>query len=164
MRIISGGQTGADRAALDVALELGFEVGGWVPLGRAAEDGPIPDHYPNLREAETAEPGVRTKLNVEGSDATVVLSHGTLSGGSALTVRLAEQLERPLIHLDLDRLTEQEASVDLDRWLARLRPAILNIAGPRASEDPRIYAAAKRVLRMCLGKPTRASPESRPND
>ena len=85
MQIVSGGQTGADRAALDIALELGFESGGWVPLGRQAEDGKIPDRYPNLRETDSPLPAVRTELNVRDSDATLIVSHGTLVGGTALT-------------------------------------------------------------------------------
>ena len=146
MRIVSGGQTGADRAALDIALELGLESGGWVPLGRQAEDGTIPDCYPNLREAESERPAVRTELNIRDSDATVIISHGSLAGGTALTEALARRLEKPLLHLDLDRISEQAASAVLRDWLSRQQPGVLNIAGARASEDSTIYAATKRVL------------------
>lgn len=150
MRIVSGGQTGADRAALDVALELGFEAGGWVPLGRLAEDGTIPEHYLNLREAESELPAVRTELNVRDSDATVIFSHGALAGGTALTEALALEFAKPLLHLDLDRISELKASATLHDWLTRQCPGTLNVAGPRESEDPAIHAATKRVLIAAL--------------
>ena len=157
MRIVSGGQTGADRAALDTALELGIECGGWVPLGRAAEDGTIPDRYPNLREADSAVPAVRTGLNVRDSDATVVFSHGAPAGGTALTARLASEQGRALLVLDLDAISELNASARLRDWLDQRRPGTLNVAGARHSEDPRIYAAVRRVLAAALGPP----PDSR---
>lgn len=153
MRIVSGGQTGADRAALDAALELGLDVGGWVPRGRLAEDGVIPHRYPNLREADSALPAVRTELNVRDSDATIIFSHGSLSGGTALTERLARKLAKPLLHLDLHRISEETASTKLSDWLTRRRPGTVNIAGPRDSEDPGIHAATKRVITMAL-RPT----------
>ena len=150
MRIVSGGQTGADRAALDAAMEMGIECGGWVPLGRLAEDGTIPDRYPNLREAGSSDPAVRTECNVRDADATVVFSHGPPVGGTALTERLARGFGRPFLCLDLDRLTESRAAAELRQWLSEQRPGILNIAGARQSEDPRIYDAVKRVLRAAL--------------
>jgi hypothetical protein len=151
MQIVSGGQTGADRAALDVAVELGLESGGWVPLGRQAEDGTIPQHYPNLREADSELPAVRTELNVRDSDATLIVSHGGLVGGTALTESLVTRCGKPLLHLDLDGISEREASARLREWLERIRPGRLNVAGPRESEDPGIHAATKRVLRAALG-------------
>jgi hypothetical protein len=153
MRIVSGGQTGADRAALDAALELGLEAGGWVPLSRQAEDGTIPDRYPNLQEAESELPAVRTELNVRDSDATVIFSHGALTGGSALTESLARKLAKPLLHLDLSRVSESSAAAALCGWLVRHRPETLNVAGPRESQDPAIHAATKRVLIAALGEP-----------
>lgn len=150
MRIVSGGQTGADRAALDAALELGLESGGWVPLGRRAEDGIIPDRYPNLREAASELPALRTELNLRDSDATVILSHGSPSGGTALTGMLAGKLSRPLLHLDLARIPEEDAISALRDWLVQHEPETLNVAGPRESEDPAIHSAAKRVLIAAL--------------
>ena len=158
MRIVSGGQTGADRAALDAALELGLESGGWVPLGRQAEDGTIPERFPNLHEAESELPAVRTELNVRDSDATVIFSYGALTSGSALTESLARKLAKPLLHLDLDRISEVGASAALCDWLIRQRPGTLNVAGPRESEDPAIHAATKRVLIAALGE-TQAGPK-----
>lgn len=149
-RIVSGAQTGADRAALDIGLELGVETGGWVPLGRLAEDGVIPERYGNLREADSANPARRTELNVRDSDATLILSHGPLSGGSALTRSLAESKNKPLLHLDLAAMDRKEASRVLEDWLKRLQPATLNVAGPRGSRDPGIHAATLEVLRDVL--------------
>lgn len=150
MRIVSGGQTGADRAALDTALELKLETGGWVPIGRAAEDGAIPDRYANLRETESSLPSVRTQLNVRDSDATVIISHGAPVGGTALTQCIARKLGKPLLHLDLDSISETDASARLREWLSSERPGILNVAGARESEDGEIYAAVKRVLTAAL--------------
>lgn len=150
MQLVSGGQTGADRAALDVALELGLESGGWVPLGRLAEDGTIPASYPNMREADSALPAVRTELNVRDSDATVIISHGALVGGTALTESIARRFAKPLLHLDLDKISEQDASSTFRDWLDRQQPEKLNVAGARESEDASIHAATKRVLRATL--------------
>jgi len=150
MRIVSGGQTGADRAALDIALALGMETGGWVPGGRLAEDGVIPERYPNLVEAESACPAVRTELNVRDSDATVIFSHGAPTGGTALTESLVHRYGRLLLLLDLSTMTGIDASIRLREWLARHRPLVLNVAGARDSEDPEIYAATRRVLGEAL--------------
>ena len=146
LRIVSGGQTGTDRAALDVGLEVGLEIGGWVPLGRLAEDGTIPVRYPGLREAASPDPVVRTELNVRDSDATVILSHGTLTGGSALTLEFARSLERPVLHLDLAAQELVAAASRLREWLALEKPRVLNVAGPRASKDPHIFDETKQVL------------------
>jgi hypothetical protein len=149
-KIVSGGQTGADRAALDVALELGIPIGGWVPRGRLAEDGRIPELYPGLIEAASPDPAVRTALNVRDSDATVILSHGPLRGGSLLTRDEASRLGKPVLHLDLEQLSPAHAAERLRAWLEEHRPAVLNVAGPRASHDPRIAAATQAVLRTAL--------------
>jgi glyoxylase-like metal-dependent hydrolase (beta-lactamase superfamily II) len=157
VRIVSGGQTGADRAAWDVALELGLATGGWVPRGRRAEDGPVPERYGNLSETESEAYERRTQLNVRDSDATVVLSFGLPAGGSALTLQIARSLGRPHLHLDLDHLGIDEAVERLRDWLARTRPRVLNVAGPRASEEPRIAEATRSILATavrqeeCLG-------------
>ena len=117
-RIVSGGQTGCDRAAFDAALALGIPLGGWVPRGRLDEDGVIPARYPNLREAASAEPAVRTEHNVRDSDATLLLSHGPLIGGSALTRQLCEQWERPWLHVDLSRpAVERAANIGKEQFI-----------------------------------------------
>src|SRR5437870_10377236 len=93
-KIISGGQTGVDRAALDVALELGLPCGGWCPRGRRAEDGPIPERYP-LQEMKSPAYPPRTARNVRDSDGTVILTRGQPDRGTALTIELAERYRKP---------------------------------------------------------------------
>ncbi len=149
-KIVSGGQTGADRAALDVAVELGLATGGWIPHGRRAEDGTVPQRYEGLIEADSESYECRTELNVRDSDATVVFSFGPPTGGSALTVRLARSLEKPLLALDLERSTADEAIARLRRWLSETRPHVLNVAGPRLSQEPRIAEATAIILRRAI--------------
>ena len=151
MRLVSGGQTGADRAALDVALELGLDHGGWAPKGRAAEDGPLPDRY-RVRETPSEDPAERTERNVAGSDATLLISHGPLTGGSELTRAFAAELGKPLLHVELGRLGAAEAADRIARWLGALGCRTLNVAGPRSSEEAGIYAAASAVLRRALAE------------
>jgi hypothetical protein len=151
-RIVSGGQTGADRAALDVALDSGLTVGGWVPRGRFAEDGRIPDRYPNLIETDSAELAERTRRNVRDADATLIVSHGPLSGGSQLTLDEARQQQKPVLHLDVDAFDARTAAARLLEWLEANQPRVLNVAGPRASQDPHIYDAVSTLLRAVLGE------------
>jgi len=145
-RIVSGGQTGADRAALDVALEHGLVIGGWIPKGRWAEDGPISLHYAGLVETESSDPSVRTALNVRDSDATLIVSHGPLRGGSLLTLEEAQRLERPVLHIDLSVTPQVSATTQLSEWLRAVDASILNVAGPRASEDSAIYRSVVGLL------------------
>ena len=149
-RIVSGGQTGADRAALDAARAFGIEIGGWVPLGRWAEDGRVPDCYPNLRETGCANPALRTELNVRDSDGTVVFSHGDVAGGSRWTMDVAGRLRKPLLHLDLDTHSAQAAVDRLLAWVKAERIEVLNVAGPRESEEAGIHAAVHAVLVTAL--------------
>jgi putative molybdenum carrier protein len=149
-RIVSGGQTGADRAALDVATDCSLQIGGWIPKGRLAEDGPIPRRYGGLVETESSDPSVRTALNVRDSDATLIVSHGPLSGGSLETLNEARNLARPVFHLDLSMLAHTEALDQVCKWLRRLNPQTLNVAGPRGSEDPAIYRSVSELLRGVL--------------
>ena len=150
-RIVSGGQTGADRAALDVARELGITTGGWVPRGRRAEDGPIPARYLGLVETESDDYADRTDRNVRDADATLVLCFGPPTGGTALTVRRARSRGRPLLVLDLEATSAASAAAALRAWLAAERPAVLNVAGPRLSSEPRIAEATAALLRAALG-------------
>ncbi len=142
-RIVSGGQTGVDRAALDVAIEREIPHGGWCPAGRLAEDGRIPDRY-RLQETDSPEYRVRTERNVLDSDATLVLCRGEPCGGTELTVRLARQHGRPCLTVDLDA---PPAPARLRRWLAGQEIRILNVAGPRESQNPGIGAQAAESLR-----------------
>jgi hypothetical protein len=139
-KIVSGGQSGVDRAALDFALETGIETGGFVPQNRWAEDGRISDKYANLIETPTKNPEERTELNVINSDTTLILSHGKLIGGSQLTKELAEKHHKPFLHIDFSVLTIGQAVEQTLKWLDSIHCRTLNVAGPRASEDGEIYA------------------------
>lgn len=145
-KIISGGQTGADRAALDFAIEVGIPYGGWVPKGRKAEDGEIPAKY-NLQEMKTASYPARTKQNVLNSHGTLIISHGKLTGGSLGTRKLAEENSRPCLHIDLTKISHSIAVGKIINWLAACGIEILNIAGSRASKDAQIYGETLKLLR-----------------
>lgn len=149
-RIVSGGQTGVDRAALDVALELGIEIGGWVPRGRRADDGRVPERYAGLLECDSAAYEVRTELNVRDSDATLILAPGPLAGGTALTERIAVRLGKPRLTVDPTQAPLRETAVRVRQWLDSTRPGVLNVAGPRASEAPGIGEAVTELLRLAL--------------
>jgi hypothetical protein len=148
-RIVSGGQTGVDMAALDAALAIGFPCGGWVPRGRFNEDGAIDPRYP-VDETTRRGLALRTKWNVRDSDATLILARGALSGGSALTRRLAQQQAKPCLHVDLADATPEQAIERTLGWLDGLDGATLNIAGPRRSNDPEIYALVYPVIEAVL--------------
>lgn len=142
-KVVSGGQTGVDRAALDVALELGLACGGWCPKGRKAEDGPLAWRYP-LTETPSAEYAQRTEWNVRDSDGTLVLTRGELRGGTAQTVEAAARLGKP--HLVADLATPLDAA-SVQAWSREHRIETLNVAGPRESTRPGIYAQASQCLR-----------------
>lgn len=149
-RIISGGQTGADRGALDAAVELGIDHGGYCPAGRRAEDGRIPEHY---RLTETASPAypARTERNVLESDGTLLVTRGAPSGGSALTLALARSARRPLFHLDLSRPGDLADQVERVReWLRSESISVLNVAGPRESGCPGITHDVRALLLAAL--------------
>jgi hypothetical protein len=145
MKIISGGQTGADRAALDAAIELGIAHGGWLTKGRKTEDGPLPARY-QLEEMSSRKYRDRTRKNILESDGTLIVSYGALSGGSALTLALTIRYDRPCLHLDMEQFSREQAQQLIEEWLAQHRISCLNIAGPRASGEPRIYAAVKELI------------------
>jgi hypothetical protein len=146
MKIISGGQTGVDRATLDVALLLGLPCGGWCPRGRRAEDGPIPRRYP-LRETPSEEYEERTEWNVRDSDGTLILTMGALTGGTALTAEFAKKHQRPVLVVDL--LVPVKAQTVRD-WIATHCINTLNVAGPRAGTNPNIYELAVKFLKSVL--------------
>ena len=145
-KIISGGQTGVDRAALDAAIELGIVCGGWCPKGRASEDGPIPDQYP-LTETPSTDPAQRTEWNVRDADATLIIAQGKLTGGAALTQRLATSLATPCLVIDP---AEATSTATVRAWVDEHAVRTLNVAGPRASTDPQIYELALGLLRKVL--------------
>jgi hypothetical protein len=156
-KVISGGQAGVDRGALEAALGLpasaGISVGGWCPRGRAAEDGVIDARF-SLSETPNRDPAQRTAWNVRDADATLILSQGELTGGTALTAEIAEQLEKPLLVIDLRKPVPIAHVLS---WMRRAAVRVLNIAGPRESQAPgitkdardfvgRLLAAAVRVI------------------
>lgn len=145
IRIVSGGQTGVDRAALDVALALGIPCGGWCPQGRRAEDGRIPLVYP-LQEMPSSEYADRTEKNVIDSDGTLIVCVGEPRGGTHFTLLCAQKHGKPYYIVDLARHPHQ-ALAGTRAWLQTQRVAVLNIAGPRESEHPGIYDLAVGWLR-----------------
>ena len=147
-RIVSGGQTGVDRAALDAALARGLAVGGWCPRGRRAEDGPLAAHYP-LRETPSRTYAQRTAWNVRDSDGTLILAPEPLTGGTALTLREAQALDRPALHLDPHAADAVEQAA---AWVQQHHLRVLNVAGPRASEVPGIYGDAHRFMERLLAR------------
>jgi len=149
LKIVSGGQTGVDRAALDAALGVGLETGGWCPAGRRAEDGRIPPRYP-LDETPGREYAQRTEWNVRDSDATLILARGGLSGGTRLTAELAVQYGRPLLVVDLQSPPERDLVLD---WLIKNTVRILNLAGPRESGAAGIQAQAGSWLEALFSRP-----------
>jgi hypothetical protein len=148
-KIISGGQTGADRAALDFAIKHKIPHGGWVPKGRISEDGPLPKKY-KFTEMPTTSYQKRTEQNVIGSDGTVIFSHGKLTGGSAYTEKMADEHDRPCLHLDLSKHDIFTLALMMINWIHEAEVATLNIAGPRASKDPTIYKDVMDVLESTL--------------
>ena len=145
--IWSGGQSGVDRGAHDAALEAGVPTRGWVPRGRWAEDGPIAERYTGLVETESDDLAVRTEWNVRDSDGTLILTMGRPSGGTELTRRLAVKYGRPALVIDLEVIAVLAAVTLISAWCVTLpSPLRLNVAGPRASKSPAVYALAREVV------------------
>ena len=142
MKIISGGQSGVDRAALDAAIECGLVTGGWCPRNRRAEDGVIDVRYP-LRETASEDYEERTLWNVRDSDATLIVRGPDTGGGTAFTIECAERLGKPYFIVQFD---EDDAWRKALVWLHSNRIEVLNVAGPRESTVPGAYAAAKAIL------------------
>ena len=149
-KIVSGGQSGVDRGALDAAIDSHFPHGGWCPRGRLAEDGPIDRRY-QLAETESAQYAVRTERNVVDSDATLILAAGVLSGGTLLTQQLAQQHDKPLLVVDLKLPLDVQ---QVRQFVGKHDVRVLNVAGPRESSSPGISAqAAEFVARLLTGEP-----------
>ena len=161
-KIISGGQTGADQAALDVAIEIGIAHGGWIPKGRKTEAGRLSDKY-QLSEIDSIDYEQRTELNVADSDGTIIFSHGDLTGGSAFTREMAWKHNKPCLHIDLNTLSEYKAVVIIRDWVQVRKIKILNVAGSRASHDPKIYDAVVDVLKSVLYPPPETITSKTPN-
>jgi predicted Rossmann fold nucleotide-binding protein DprA/Smf involved in DNA uptake len=159
LKILSGGQTGVDRAALDIAIELGIPHGGWCPKGRVSEDGVIPSQY-QLVEMESELYADRTRQNIIDSEGTLILYHERLQGGTLLTSRFAEQQNKPCHKVRLTRVPQPSGSKSLAvkikaarKWLYENKIYTLNVAGPRGSKEPEIYLRAKEFLKLLLTEP-----------
>jgi hypothetical protein len=145
-RIMSGGQTGVDRGALDAAIASGIAHGGWCPRGRRAEDGVIPAHYA-LRETDSDEYEERTQQNVLDADGTLVLVNGPPRDGTLLACRTAERHGKPLLVVDC---TPPVALAPIQSWLVANDVRVLNVAGPRESRHPGIGEQAEAVILALL--------------
>ena len=146
-KLVSGGQTGTDQAALDIAAELGIPAGGWCPRDRWSEAGPIDKRYP-LIETTSADPLDRTERNVRDADATlIVTSENELTGGTALTQQITVELARPCLVVDPN---DPAAAETIRQWIETHAIRVLNVAGPRESRVPGINGLTARLLRTAL--------------
>lgn len=143
-KIVSGGQTGADRAGLDVAMKVGLPVGGYCPKGRLAEDGTVPECYP-LIELTKGGYSVRTERNVIESDGTLIFNIGKLTGGTRLTVECARKHNKPHLVIQLDA-TRRPNVATLSEWLDQNNIRVLNVAGPRESKTPGVHRLVCQYL------------------
>jgi hypothetical protein len=149
--IVSGGQTGADRAALDFAIRFGIPHDGWCPRGRLAEDGPLEECY-QLQETPVAKYDQRTRWNVRDSDATLVVSiQSQPTGGTALTLGVARLQGKPCLHIARDEISNvSDAGALVAEFLLEHHVTRLNVAGPRASQEPAIAAFVNELLTAAL--------------
>jgi hypothetical protein len=148
-KIISGGQTGADRAALDVALRLGIPHDGWIPKGRKAEDGTISEIY-RLKEMPTDGYEARTEKNVQDSDGTLIIARGHLTGGTDYTRQMTLKHKKQLLGIDLNLMGHFDAASMAASWIRLQHVQVLNLAGPRASEDHQIYSDVEIILEQVI--------------
>ena len=144
-KIISGGQTGVEQAALDDAIRYNFPHGGCIKKGRKTEDGTLPYEY-NLKELKSGAYPNYTERNVINSDGTLIISHGKLKGGSALPRKLAKEHNRHYFHIDLNETPAFIAASKINSWIIEHNIKILNVAGSRASKDPKIYEMVKYII------------------
>ena len=147
-KIISGAQTGADRAGIDAAIESGIDYGGWVPKGRKAEDGTVPAKYTKLHEMTKGGYPKRTEQNVLDSDGTVIFGYGKLTTGSVLTLKLAKQHKKPYLHIDLDLVKDPVPAIKA--WIVEWDIKVLNVAGRSESKAPGIYDVVKYIIKQVL--------------
>ncbi len=148
-KIISGGQTGADRAALDAAIKLSIPHGGCIPKGRIAEDGTLPEIY-RLKEMPTESYPARTEQNVIDSDGTLIIARGKLTGGTDYTRQVTLKRHKQLLGIDLNIISHFDAASLIASWIKLQRVQVLNVAGPRASKDSRIYSDVLRILEQTI--------------
>ncbi|MFA8301268.1 MAG: putative molybdenum carrier protein [Hyphomicrobiales bacterium] len=136
IKIISGGQSGVDRAALAFALHYNMPCGGYCPKGRLAEDGPINNRFPLVETPLPSYPQ-RTEMNVKESDATLIIYHEEMDKGTKFTKELAEKLKKPILELSFNKPIHTK---EFRKWLKNNSIKTLNIAGPRESRSPGIYS------------------------
>lgn len=148
IKILSSGQTGVDRAALDVALENDIAAGGWCAKGRQAEDGPISDHYP-LVEMDSPSATKRTEANVRDADGTLIIVWGDKAGGTLKTAAVAARLRKPAHVANLSEPSEKTIA-EIEAWVNQYQIHVLHVTGPRASEQPNAYESAKIFLKALL--------------
>ena len=155
-KIVSGGQTGVDRGAIEAALERGFPYGGLIPKGRLAEDGQVPLVFSAMEESTRRNYIYRTEWNVVHSDATLILNFGReLSGGSKRTADFCTTHGKPCWIEDLNHINETDRGIEFLYWLEAefgMRPIVLNVAGPRESKAPGIQAATKAFITRVLNE------------
>jgi hypothetical protein len=157
-KIVSGGQTGADQAGLDVAIHFGLDYGGYLPRGRRTERGSLPFRYKNMIETDSRDYPTRTILNITNSDGTVVLTFGSPTGGSAFTLRKCLEKFKPSLHVSLRYITDtvligtdNSRSRDvICKWLTENEINNLNVAGSRLSKFPDIYERVYSILEMVI--------------
>ena len=149
LKIISGGQTGVDRGALEAALDFGVECGGWCPAGRLAEDGTIPKRYPVV-ELVNAGYTERTAQNVADSDGTLIISNGEPIGGTGETVRRCVENDKPYLVIDYKKMPTTEATKKALKFLQKHHIRRLNVAGPRASQWPQGQEITRQIVSAIL--------------
>ncbi len=149
MKIISGGQTGADIAGIDAAINCGVPYGGFLPKGRKTEDGPLSGCYECFTEMNTASYPKRTEANAINSDGTIIFTRGKLKGGSKLTAEVARKHGKPFLHIDLSQNKELFEQT-IFKWINQNSIAVINIAGTRASKDPLIYDEVYSIVKKIL--------------
>ena len=144
-KIVSGGQVGAEQAALDAAIKLDFPHGGWIQKGRKTKSGRLPDKY---RLEEMSVPGYKDRIerNVVESDGTVAFSHGNLTGGADYSMKMAEMHGRPGLHVDLTKIPAVMAPSRINSWAIQNRIEVLNVSGSRASEDPAVFQKTRSII------------------
>ena len=150
LQVISGGQTGADRAGIDAAIDLGIPYGGSIPAGRKTEDGTLPERYDKIIELKSKSYPVRTEKNVVDADATLIFTYNKMGAGSALTVKMAEKHHKPYLHINLEMKQDSEAVKIITKWLDKTKPQVLNIAGSRESTSCGIYNRVFNILKDVL--------------
>lgn len=151
-KIISGAQTGADQAGIDAAIDLGLPYGGYIPRDRRTEVGPLSVKYENMIEVGSTDYRVRTKLNINAAEGTVVFTYGPPTGGSSYTLRYASGRGRRVMHIDLKKVKSEEAMSSICDWVALYDIRSLNVAGSRKSKAPTIYSAVYVIIAGVIGR------------